>query len=147
MEQNGKINCLDVMLIRTNDTLETTMYSKSTHNGVYYHWNSFAPRAWKRGTLQTILIRADKICSTKELLRNKLKQIEEEFIKINGYPKLVFDQVNEECKVPRNADYDSNVIANNESINITHRLILPYKSEQGQKIIKSVNNYIKRLLI
>ena len=43
LEQNGKINFLDVMLIRTNDTLQTTIYRKSTHNAVYLHWNSFAP--------------------------------------------------------------------------------------------------------
>ena len=86
LEQNGKIDFLDVMLIRTNDTLQTTIYRKSTHNGVYLHWNSFAPRTWKLGALWTISIQAYKMCSTKELLRNELKQIEEEFIKINGYP-------------------------------------------------------------
>ena len=98
LEQNGKINFLDVMLIRTNDTLQTTIYRKSTHNGVYLHWNSFAPRTWKCGTLWTISFQAYKICSTEELLQNELKQIEEEFISINGYLKWVFDQVNEECK-------------------------------------------------
>ena len=57
------------------------------------------------------------------------------------------DRVNEECKVPRNADYDNNVTANNESISATpHRLILPHTGEQGQKIIKSLNNHVKRLL-
>ena len=54
--------------------------------------------------------------------------------------------MNEERKRPRNADYDNNVTINNESISTTHRLILPYKGEQGQKIIKSVNNYFKKLL-
>ena len=54
--------------------------------------------------------------------------------------------MNEEYKAPRNADYDTNVTANNESISTTHRLILSYKSEQGQKTIKSLNNYVKRLL-
>ena len=83
------------MLIRTNDTLQTTIYRKSTHNGLVLHWNSFALRTWKHGTLRTILIRAYKICSTKELLQNELKQNEEEFIKINRYPKWVFDQVKE----------------------------------------------------
>ena len=34
----------------------------------------------------------------------------------------------------------------NERISTTHRLILPDKGEQGKKIIKSVNNHIKRLL-
>ena len=53
---------------------------------------------------------------------------------------MVFDQLNEECKVPKNADYDKNITANNESISTTNRLILPYKGEQGQKIIKSLNN-------
>ena len=109
------------------------------------HWNSFAPRTWKRGTLRTILIQAYKICSSKELLQNELKQIEEEFIKIISYLKWVFDQVNEECKVPRNAHYNNNVTANNENISTTRKLVLPYKGEQGQKIIKSVNNYVKRL--
>ena len=129
-------NFLDVMLIRTNDTLQTTIFRQSTHNGVYIHWSSFAPRTWKRATLQ----------GTEELLQDELKQIEEQFININGYPKWVFDQVNEECKAPRNADYDNNVTANNESISTTHRLILPYKGEQGQNIIKSLKNYVERLL-
>ena len=99
----------------------------------------------KRGTLRTTFIWAYKIFSTKQLLKNKLKQIEEEFIKINGYPKWVFDQVNEKFKVPRNADYNNNVITNNESISTTQRFILPYKGEQGLKIIKALNNYVKRL--
>ena len=47
---------------------------------------------------------------------------------------------------PRNEDYDNNVTANNESISATHRLILLYKGEQGQKFIKSLNNYVKKLL-
>ena len=89
LEQNGKFNFLDVMLIRTNDTWQTTIYRKGTPNGVYLHWNTFAPRTWKRVTLRTILIRAYKIWSTEELLQNQLKQIEQEFININGYPKWV----------------------------------------------------------
>ena len=58
----------------------------------------------------------------------------------------MLEQVHEECKVSRTADYDNNVTGNNESISTTYRLILPYKGEQGQKIIKSINNYVKRLL-
>ena len=54
--------------------------------------------------------------------------------------------MDKECKVPWKADYDHNVTTNNKSISRTHRLILPYKGKKGQKIINSVNNYIKRLL-
>ena len=58
LERNGKIILLDVTLLRANETLQNTIYRKSTHNGEYLHWNSFAPGAGKRGTLRTILIRA-----------------------------------------------------------------------------------------
>ena len=104
LEQNRQIYFLDVTLVKTNDTLQTAIYRKRTNNVVHLHRNSFAPRTWKCGPLRIILIRPYKICSTKEPLQNELKQIEEEFIKINDYPKWVFDQLNEECKLPRNAD-------------------------------------------
>ena len=54
--------------------------------------------------------------------------------------------MNEEWKAPRNADYDNNVTGNNENIRTTYRLILLYKGEQGQKIIKSLNNYVEKIL-
>ena len=54
--------------------------------------------------------------------------------------------MNEECKVPRSAVYDNNDRANDENMSTNHKLILPYKGEKGQKIIKSLNNYDKRLL-
>ena len=52
MEGNGKIAFLDVLIIRNNNTLKTTVYRKKTHNGVYLHWKSFAPLTCKRSTLQ-----------------------------------------------------------------------------------------------
>ena len=60
---------------------------------------------------------------------------------------MVFDQLNKECRFPRNVNHDNNVKTNNSSINTIHWSILPYKGEKGQKIIKSVNNYVKRLLL
>ena len=79
--------------------METTIYRKSTSNGVYLHWNSFAPKNWKRSTLRSISARAYKICSTKALLDEELKCIEREFIEINGYPKWTVTQLKEECKL------------------------------------------------
>ena len=85
--------------IRKDDTLETTIYRKSTNNGVYLHWNSFGPKNWKLSTLCSILARACKICSTKELLDEELKCIEREFIEINGYLEWIVTQLKEECKL------------------------------------------------
>ena len=84
LEINNKISFLDVLLIRKNGTLETVIYRKSTNNGVYLHWDLFALKNWKHSTLCSILTRAYKICSTKELLHEELKHVEI-FIEINGY--------------------------------------------------------------
>lgn len=51
--------------------------------------------------------------------------------------------MSEEYELSRNANY---VTTNNASINTNHRLILPYKGEEGQKIVKPVNNYLKNVL-
>ena len=58
----------------------------------------------------------------------------------------MFHQMNDEFRLSRNEDYDKKVTAKNASSSTIHRLILPYKSEQGRKTIKSVNKYSKRLL-
>ena len=75
LEINKKISFLNVLLIRKNGTLETTIYIKCTNNGVYLHWDSFAPKNWKHTTLRSVLTRAYKICSTNELLDEELKCI------------------------------------------------------------------------
>ena len=56
--------------------------------------------------------------TSKELLQNELKQTEKEFMKINGYPKWLFDWVNKGSKVPRNASYDNKVTTNDANINM-----------------------------
>ena len=52
------ISFLDVLIIRKNNTTETTVYRKQTHNNIFLHWESFTTEAWKRGTLKTLLFRA-----------------------------------------------------------------------------------------
>ena len=54
--------------------------------------------------------------------------------------------MNKESRVPRNASYDNKVTTTDANINMNNRLILPCKGEQGQKIIKSVDNHVKKLL-
>ena len=92
-ERDGKIPFLDVLLIRKNDAFETAIYRKPTNKCIYLHWNSFAPETWKRGTLRSIINRAYDICSSDEFLRLEFSRIKHDFIKINGYPYWVFNQI------------------------------------------------------
>ena len=45
---------------------------------------------------QLKLIRTYKICSIKERLGEKYDDFERAFIKLNGYPKLILNELNEE---------------------------------------------------
>ena len=40
-ECDGMISFLDVLIMRKNNTIETTAYRKQTHNDFYLHWDSF----------------------------------------------------------------------------------------------------------
>ena len=87
VEENGKKKHLDILIIRNNSTLKTTVYRKKTHNGVYLHWKSFMPSTWKHRALHSLITRAYTICSTKEYLQAELLKTKHEFIQTNGYTK------------------------------------------------------------
>ena len=92
-EVNNKIPFLDVMLIRNETSLTTTVYRKPTNNDIYIHWDAFAPESWKRGTLKTLTRRAYSICSTTDLLHSELQHIRQTFHTINGYPHNIITQI------------------------------------------------------
>ena len=67
-ENNNMLPFLDVLVIRKNNSIETTVYRNPTNSHVYLKWNSFSSKSWKRGTLRTIIKRAYIICLTTDLL-------------------------------------------------------------------------------
>ena len=55
-EQNNNISFLDISITRQFDnTLATSVYHKPTFTGPYLEWDSFVPKAYKRG-LVTCLV-------------------------------------------------------------------------------------------
>ena len=68
-EQEGKMAFLDVLIKKDeNGSIQTGVYRKATNNSIYIHWNSYAPKQWKVGTLSGMTRRAYEICSNKEEL-------------------------------------------------------------------------------
>ena len=91
-EHNGQISFLDVLIIKKCNVIETTVYRKTTNNDVYFHWNSFAPLTWKRGTIKTLLHRVHIICSTVEHKIKEIEHLRKVFKEINGYPDWLITQ-------------------------------------------------------
>ena len=78
-------------------------------------------------------------------LKSCIIQIYSEFIQINGYPEQVFEKINEEYKLSGNLNIASNNKSNinNDITNTTYMLVLPFKGEAGERIIKLINKAVK----
>ena len=78
-----KLPFLDVLITKTSNGIETTVYKKSTFLEVYTKWDSYK---YKSSLINTLLHRAHQICSSFTLLHKEFNQF---FLVLekNGYPK------------------------------------------------------------
>ena len=74
------------------DGIETTVYRKSTHTGVFLNFCATVPRKWKFGLIYCLLHRAYDICSSQDLFNGEIKKLRTMF-SLNGYTTTFFNQV------------------------------------------------------
>ena len=76
----GIISCACFFLIYRNilttTILEATVFHKESNNDIYLHRGSFAPIAWKKRTLTTLIRRAYTVWSNGNFLQEQLDHIE-----------------------------------------------------------------------
>ena len=138
----GMISFLDVLIMKKNNTVETTVYCKQTHNGVYLHWESFTPEVWKRGTLKTLLFRVHTICTNKELLEKEVKHLKHVFIKANGFPPWIVSKVISRVENEVFTTQINQSIVNPELSNVKQlKLILPYKGKKVEYTLRNVKGH------
>ena len=143
-ECDGMISFLYVLVVKKNNTIETTIYRKQTHNDIYLNWESFTPEVWKRGTLKTLLFR---VHTNKELLEKEVKHLKHVFITINGFPPWVVSKVISRVKNEVFTTQINQSIVNPELSNVKQlRLILPYKGKKGEYTLRNVKCHITKLL-
>ena len=76
VEEESKMAFLDVLIKREETgSVQTGVYRKATNNSIYIHWNLYAPKQWKVGTLSGMSLRAYEICSNKEELTKELTHL------------------------------------------------------------------------
>ena len=85
-ENERKLPFLDVLITKTSNGIETTVYKKPTFSGLYTKWDSYTPTKYKRNLINNLLHRAHQICSSFTLLRKEFNQISLVLEK-NGYHK------------------------------------------------------------
>ena len=73
----GSIPFLKILVApQLGGTFTTKVYRKPTHTDQYLQWDSNHNLASKYSVINTLTHRARTICSTQELLNNKLKHLE-----------------------------------------------------------------------
>uniref|UniRef100_A0A5S6QVQ2 Reverse transcriptase domain-containing protein n=1 Tax=Trichuris muris TaxID=70415 RepID=A0A5S6QVQ2_TRIMR len=92
-ETDNKLAFLDVLVIRGEDRLTTTVYRKPTNKDAYLHFTSHHPLSVKTDIVAGMVDRAIAICD-KNFLGKELQHIKRIFTE-NGYPfKLITSIIN-----------------------------------------------------
>ena len=96
IEDNNQLPFLDVLVIRDSEKTKTKTYRKSTWSGIFLHFHSFTPLAYKIGLVRTLFDRLRKICSA-EFVAEEARFLKAVLYK-NGYPP---DFVDSHSKPPK----------------------------------------------
>ena len=145
-EKENRIPFLDVLITKKeNGGLITGVYRKETNNSIYIHWESYAPKQWKIGTLRGMVRRAYEICSTDEELKKEITHLRKVFTTVNGYPSHLVDTIMKNVKEERNKPKNVEV-KEEESETKMLMLKMPYAGEKGEGLIKDLNRTLSNTL-
>ena len=77
-EKENQIAFLDVLITRKQeDSMETSVYRKPTHNDIYLNWNACVSISWKTATVKSLVKRELNILFTESNLKIELSHIKE----------------------------------------------------------------------
>jgi hypothetical protein len=158
-EENGRISFLDVAVIKKPDgSFDTDVHRKATDTNVYVHWEAFAPKTWKTGTLKGLVRRAFTICSTEQFRNKEIDHLKKVFKERNGYPSRVIYECIEEVR--RKIEQENDTTNENEEGSgsggpagatgetrvIEPVVCLPFKGKEGERILKQFRNALSKAL-
>jgi hypothetical protein len=86
IEEEHKLPSLNVEIMKKpKGDLETSVYRKKMDSGRYFHFSSNHHKSVKGGATNTLLLRAETHCSTKDVRDKEMACVKETLMK-NGYP-------------------------------------------------------------
>ena len=69
VEHNGKISFLQVLLMKSNEKIETMVFRRESNSDINLQWRFFVPITWKKSTSRTLTRRAYTVHLTYNLLQ------------------------------------------------------------------------------
>ena len=134
--ENKKVHFLDPLIDRNT----TDIFYKDTHTVQYTNYNSLMPWKLKMSWVKSLYFLASKICSSKRLLKNQIKLIEQ-FLSWNDFPKYIRKSFMK--NICKEASKQGKNIVNKENIP-TIWIRLPYIGNKGEHLLKQCIRKVKR---
>ena len=134
----GHYPFLDTLVtVKEDGSLSTSIYRKLTHTNQYLQWDSHHSIANKYSVINSLLHRANNICSNQEQKKEELTYVEEA-LTICKYPSWAIQRV----KLKKNIQKQNknNKRTNNNIINNRSSITVPY----NQGLSKSFKNIEKK---
>ena len=153
LEILDKLPFLDILIVKNDSSIVTTVYRKPTHSGVLTHFTSYVPFRYKRNAIWGLLDRAYKLCSTWECLAREHATLCNMLMNCGYNRDFIYRMVGEYMNMvsnhmsPDNSSNDDHASAS-EISSAKPKLIfvnLPFIKETSVKIKKSILGFLKRI--
>ena len=115
--------------VHSGNRTKQSIFRKPNSSYRYLTQNAFVSKNWRYDTLKTLVLRADKVCSTPELRRKELQHLTKIFHIKNGYPKQVIKEVMQKME---EGIISEAPLCEGEQKN-QQLIVLPYKGLRGGK--------------
>ena len=143
-ENERKLPFLDVLITKTSNGIETTVYKKPTFSGLYTKWDSYTPTKYKRNLINNLLHGAHQICSSSTLLHKEFNQISLVLEK-NGYPKNFLNKYINRFTEKHYRKYIPKEIIFKDPRVKKFFMRLPFIYEISSQIEKEINSFFAKL--
>jgi hypothetical protein len=119
-------------------SISTSTYRKPTFTGVMLNWNSLTSIKYKKGLINCLLDRSNKICSSNE---QKILEMEDlrNILLANNYPPLVIDKQFEKFEKYKQLNVDK-ITNPDEKIKY---LSLPFINDKSETIARKIQETVR----
>ena len=120
---------------------DTWVWRKSTNTGLLLNFSALCPKNWKEELVTCLLHRAKKICSTKLLFQNEVRNPRQIFSK-NGYPASFFNRIQDKFLTQSDGVFNQDLDSSREQER-KFFLTVPYLGKPSKTFFKNVQLLIK----
>ncbi|XP_057290128.1 uncharacterized protein LOC130612790 [Hydractinia symbiolongicarpus] len=137
--KNTSIPFLDMLIIRSNNNLSSTWYTKATDTGLTMNFHSLAPRKYKRSVVSGLVHRIHRACSTWSNFHQSLEK-GKTVLEKNQYPKAFYDPIIKSTisKIMENNDNENPDEENEKEESEEKMIFIQYRGRVSEKFETSM---------